>query len=241
MSVGQVVEAFPEDLGARLCKLEHTMSLLWDKVGMADEAPLPPGKRRRREPEVTAPSGSRSSENTEEQLENALQALSQIQGGETASEQLQRLEEQLGFLSQCGSIAMQTLFAPQIEEAVLTQDLEMIRTCFQQAPKHGLISDGIQTWKGVTDYWKTIPDTKSYCRKMQKDIKALQDRWEYWLPFFLGFYKSNEGQSKQWEAEQKAEQAVRDRQWEQRQGQHAASSAANVGADADMANNTTAA
>ena len=27
MSVGQVVEAFPEDLGARLCKLEHTMSL----------------------------------------------------------------------------------------------------------------------------------------------------------------------------------------------------------------------
>ena len=63
--------------------------------------------------------GSRSSENIEEQLENALQALSQIQGGETASDKLQSLEEQLDFSSQYGSIVMQTLFAPQIEEAVL--------------------------------------------------------------------------------------------------------------------------
>ena len=193
----------------------------------------------------TGPSGSRSSENIEEQLENALQALSQIQGGETASEQLQRLEEQLGFLSQCGSIVMQTLFAPQFEEAVLTQDLEMIRTCFQQAPKHGLISDGIEMWKGLQDYWNTTASTKSFCRKMQKEILDLQNNREYWNPFLVGFYNSNVGLSKQWEAEQKAAKEDRNRRWEEEsQGrQTASSSAANehAGADAAMGNNPLAA
>ena len=150
------LEPVVEELDVRLRKIENMVSLLCDKVGMAHEAALPPGKRRRPDPEVTAPPcGSRGSEDLEEELENALHALSQRQGGETASDKLQNLEEQVVFLSELANIAMQTLFAPQIEEAVLGQDLEMGRTKFREAPTYGLISDGIEMWKGFA--WRCLP------------------------------------------------------------------------------------
>ena len=69
----------------------------------------------------------------------------------------------------------------------------------------------------------------------------MQDKWAYWSPYLVSFYKSNEEQSTQWEAEQKAEQEDRYRQWQQHQGQDAAASAANAGADAAMTNSTAAA
>ena len=191
MSLEQVVQDLPQDLDERLRKIENTISLLCDKVGMAHEAPLPPGKRRRPDPEVTAPCGSRGSENLAEELHVALHALSQRQGGETASDKVQDLQEQLVFLSECTNVAMQTLFAPQIEEAVVRQDLEMIRTKFREVPAWGLISDGVQTWKGLEDYWKTIAETKKYCSKMQKAVLDLQKNREYWNPFLVGLYNSN--------------------------------------------------
>ena len=240
------LEPVVEELDVRLRKIENMVSLLCDKVGMAHEAALPPGKRRRPDPEVTAPPcGSRGSEDLEEELESALHALSQRQGGETASDKLQNLEEQVVFLSELANIAMQTLFAPQIEEAVLGQDLEMIRTKFREAPTYGLISDGIEMWKGLQDYWKTTAVTKSFCRKMQKEILDLQNNREYWNPFLVGFYNSNVGLSKQWEAEQKAAKEDRNRRWEEEnQGRQAASSSAaneHAGADAAMGNNPLAA
>ena len=64
------LEPVVEELDVRLRKIEHMVSLLCDKVGMAHEAALPPGKRRRPDPEVTAPPcGSRGSEDLEEDLE----------------------------------------------------------------------------------------------------------------------------------------------------------------------------
>ena len=94
MSLEPVVQDLPENLHERLCKLESIISDLCDKVGIAPEAPLPPGKRRQPDPEVTAPCGSRDNENLEEQLHDAWHALSQRQGGETESEKLQNPVEQ---------------------------------------------------------------------------------------------------------------------------------------------------
>ena len=91
------LEPVVEDLDVRLRKIEHMVSLLCDKVGMAHEAALPPGKSRRPDPEVTAPPcGSRGSEDLEEELESALHALAEARG-ETASDKLQNLEEQVVF------------------------------------------------------------------------------------------------------------------------------------------------
>ena len=225
MSLEPVVQDLPQDLHERLCKLENTISVLCDKVGIAPKPPLPPGKRRRQDPEVTAPCGSRGSENLAEQLHDAWHALSQRQGGETESEKLQNLVEQLILLTECTNVAMQCLFGPQMEEAVLKGDLEIIRSKTQEVPKHGLISDGVETWKSMEDYWKTVGTTKTICKKLEKGVQDLQTNQQYWNPFLVGFHNSNKTLSKQWEDEQKSAKEAHYRQWaEQHQCPPAASS-----------------
>ena len=129
---------------------------------------------------------------------------------------------------------MQTLFAPGIQQAFLRQALEIIQTKFSEVPEYGLISDGIQTWKGLKDYWSTVKDTKKYCKNMQQEIRDLQKQRDHWNPFLVGFYNSSIEQSKRWEDEQKAFNEQK-RRWD-------SSGAANAnagGADATMANNPT--
>ena len=80
---------------------------------------------------------------------------------------------------------------------MLKGDLEIIRSKTREAHEHGLISDGVETWKSMKSCWKTVGTTQTICQKLEEGIQDLQTNRQYWNPFLVGFYNSNKTLSKQ--------------------------------------------